>query len=221
MAREKVRHIFNKNHVEILKISNPEPVRFITSNPTYQNISTSSYRYSHTFYDYWDKKKEKSVKKVSPLGFYYTSIVSEPKKGEKFKGGSMRTIVTYPVPGEKDTYYQLKYITQYNENIIGGEDGLRPWDIYPGDKSFPDSMLDALLKEVNTFFSIAESGKIKEFKLGRYENSGVSSFNSVKCEVYSQLFGNKNGPRFQTDEEKILAHGFDPKYSFRKDKEKK
>ena len=38
--------------------------------------------------------------------------------------------------------------------------------------------------------------------------------------IYTDLFGDKNGIRFQTDSEKIMSHGFDLKYSFRKEKEK-
>jgi hypothetical protein len=43
----------------------------------------------------------------------------------------------------------------------------------------------------------------------------------IKNEVYEYLYGNKNGLRVMTDEQKILAHGFDLKTSFRKDKEDK
>ena len=51
-----------------------------------------------------------------------------------------------------------------------------------------------------------------------------TSFDTINMNfnrVFKELFGNVNGPRFQTNEEKILAHGFDLKTSFRKDKEKK
>lgn len=220
MAREKIRTLFSKNHIKITKIENPGKWLGVDDYPKIEYSSTASYGYSHSFYDAYEHEK-KTVKKVSPLGFYYMSEVNVPKKGSNFVGGSDKTIVTYPAPGEKDAYYRLEYVTRYGENKIGGEDGLRPWDIYPGDKNFPDSMLTALLKEVESFFAIAESMKITEFKTGIYRNSNSYNFNTIKNQVYTDLFGNKNGPRFQTDMEKILSHGFDPKYSFRKDKEKK
>lgn len=117
-------------------------------------------------------------------------------------------------------YYQLKYVTSCGENKIGGEDGLRPWDIYPGDKDFPDSMLNALLKEVELFFINAKEAKVKEFCYD-YASNIAMPIDSLKRSVYKDLFGNEKGPRFQTNEEKILAHGFDLKTSFRKSKEEK
>ena len=219
MARERIRTLFSKNHINITKIENPGKWLGVKPFPMIEYPSTASYGYPYNHYGGYTKEK-KTVKKVSPLGFYYMSDVYEEKKDSKFVGGSDKTVITYPIPGETNSYYRLEYVTRYGENKIGGEDGLRPWDIYPGDKNFPDSMLTALLKEVGTFFAIAESAKINEFKTTRYANGG-ENFNEVKNNTYYELFGNKNGPRFQTDMEKILSHGFDPKYSFRKDKENK
>ena len=39
---------------------------------------------------------------------------------------------------------------------------------------------------------------------------------SVKKEIFTDLFGYPDGPKYQTNEEKILAYGFDLKTSFRK-----
>ena len=36
-----------------------------------------------------------------------------------------------------------------------------------------------------------------------------------KREIFTDLFGYPEGPKYQTNEEKILSHGFDLKTSFR------
>ena len=230
MARERVRHLFNKNHIEILKIENPETYR-VWDEPTIQHVSKGNY-YHHSFRRSYYTTEYVTVKKQSPLGFYYTSREVKPYNHyQESNCGGSQVIVTYPIPDEKNSYYQLKYYTGYGDNNIGGEDGLRPWDVYPGDKNFPDHMLTALVKEVTSFFAIIEASKNNRFYdvesyTGYYntntkKTSSSNSASNVRKDVFRQLFGNENGPRFQTDEEKILAHGFDPKYSFRKDKEEK
>ena len=221
MSREVKKYKFNKNHIEIFTIENPEIP--IPKWAAFEEVSANSYSYSHNYG--WNQKEEyKTVKKESKLGFYYYSKVRVHQPGKTFSGAISRTVVTFPVPGEKNMYYQLKYVTQYDDNKIGGEDGLRPWDIYPGDKNFPDNMLEGLIKDVNDFFDMAEtcvSFFYKNHASPNYNTDKTISFKAVKNKVFTELFGNPNGPRFQTDMEKILAHGFDPKYSFRKDKEKK
>ena len=124
----------------------------------------------------------------------------------------------------------MKYVTRFDDNVISNtEDGMRPWDVYPGDGDFSDNMLDSLVKDITRFFQMMEEKGInKVFKVQTYwdhgeykRNDNSKELSVLKRETFSDLFGNPNGPRFQTDTEKILAHGFDLKYSFRKDKEKK
>lgn len=218
MAREKITHLFNKNHIEIIRIEHPELNSMIPKLPKDEHVSTKTYKYGLIFPWKLEKTKYKTVKKVSKLGFYYASQVQIKKKGETYNEGTSRRVITFPYGNE--VYYQLKYVTSCGENKIGGEDGLRPWDIYPGDKDFPDSMLNALLKEVELFFINAKEAKVKGFFNYDYSSSSATPIDSLKRSVFKDLFGNEKGPRFQTNEEKILAHGFDLKTSFRKDKEK-
>lgn len=218
MAREKITHLFNKNHIEIIRIEHPELNSMIPKLPKDEHVSNKTYKYGYIFPWKLEKTKYKTVKKLSKLGFYYASQVQIKKKGETYNEGTSRRVITFPYSNE--VYYQLKYVTSCGENKIGGEDGLRPWDIYPGDKDFPDSMLNALLKEVELFFINAKEAKVKGFFNYDYSSSSATPIDSLKRSVFKDLFGNEKGPRFQTNEEKILAHGFDLKTSFRKDKEK-
>ena len=226
MSREIKKYKFNKNHIEIFTIKDPEMPIFKI--PVFEQRSSSLYVHNRTYGLYENKPLIKEVKKKSPLGFYYMSkeIIRSGGNHEIKDGAVSRTIVTIPMPGEKNTYYQIKYVTQYDDNKIGGEDGLRPWDIYPGDKNFDDNMVESLVKDVTEFFDIAKNGGITSFSKNLYSPYSISTgspttinLNTVKNTVFTELFGNQNGPRFQSNLEKILAHGFDPKYSFRKDKE--
>ena len=215
MGREKVRYLFNKNHVVISKIENPQTPMWGV--PIIHYASDGSYGYRHTWDNY--EAKERIVKKKSPLGFYYKCKERVPRKGSLTKNcGSDKVIITFPAPGEKNTFYEMKYFKRCGENCIGGEDGLRPWDVYTGDSDFPDHMLEALVKEANNFFDVLEASKSDGFyeQVSWYSKSDKPrhSVKEAKRLIFKDLFGNEKGPRFQTNDEKILAHGFDLKTSF-------
>ena len=86
-------------------------------------------------------------------------------------------------------------------------------------------MLNSLVADLNKFFNNIETNKITTFYKSNGTYRDVSKVNitlyDLKTDVYEYIFGNKKGLRFQTDMEKLISHGFDAKYSFRKDKEEK
>lgn len=226
MNKEKITHIFNRNHIEILKIERPEGMY-----PSEGTGSVAKYKYDPGNNRKYTIKKE-TIKKESPLGFYYTQTKERKIYSNDENSNAIgRTIIQY----RKDNIiYQLKYVTQFNDNIsTDKEDGIRPWDVYPGDKDFPDHMITALVKDVENYFEEAANRKIDFYKYkynGFYWNSyydGSSAIDEkiiikeLRDNVFKDLFGNVKGPRFQSNKEKIIAHGFDLKTSFRKDKEKK
>lgn len=247
MARQKITHIFNKNHIEIIKVENPESrytypkSAYLTSvqsgSPSYYVNAKNVHEYKGKKIQYDKKERCKYIeeKKVSKLGFYYYSrtYINDSvlaHRTDETNNERSRTILNIPV-GD-NIVYQLKYVTQFGENKIGlTEEGQRPWDIYPGDGDFGDNFLNSLVKDVEMLFNLFEENKIDQVMIGtgyspRYyeiypDKTTYKNIYDVKCTIYKELFGNIKGPRFQTDLEKILAHGFDPKYSFRKDKEKK
>lgn len=226
MPKEKITHLFNKNHVEILKIENPQ--RPCGDTPIATGLYTEMRKYD--MLSNWKQKPSTTVvteeKKASPLGFYYTKkIYHQIDKHSNACG--QRSVFVLTFKGDEKTDYQLKFYTQYDDNMVkGAEDGPRPWDICKGDKDFSDNMLNSLLTECEHLFAIMEDNKVKNVKKPKFDYylSNTDSYvplNKFKRELYTTLFGNPKGPRFQTDMEKIIAHGFDPKYSFRKEKEKK
>ena len=85
-----------------------------------------------------------------------------------------------------------------------------------------DSFITALLEEVT---NIIECTKIKQEieleqpkrnrSLGSEEHHYAGNLGEVKRLIFTDLFGYPGGPKYQTDNEKILSHGFDLKTSFR------
>lgn len=222
MARQKITTIFNKNHITIEVIENPESnyIRDLTCE--YAEIST----YSPNKYIFGDEEEIKeTVKLKSRLGFYYTKEITYKKyKHDRNKGNERKwKIVTYRVG---NTIYKLKFLILWDKNAVRRtEDSLRPWEIAEGDKSFNDNMLNSLVSDLNKFFNNIETNKITTFykSNGTYRDATKVNITlyDLKTDVYEYIFGNKKGLRFQTDMEKLISHGFDAKYSFRKDKEEK
>lgn len=223
MAREVIHTKFNKNHITIQEIENPEICPYPQDVMVYETYTTSGPKY------YWDpcKKIETVVRKESPLGFYYNKIETQIiKQSDRNKNDVRQWIVLNYY--HNNILYRLKFLTKWDDISVGEtESSIRPWEVAPGDKSLNDNMISSLECDVKNFFANAESFKINTIYIrnggygSKMEKSRYSSLTTLKNEIYKYLFGNINGIRFQTDMEKLLAHGFDPKYSFRKDKEKK
>ena len=231
-SRVKIRHIFNKNHIEILRVEFPQNDKLYEF-PKYSFFKTSASSNvtvvdETKLYPRSQIKTNKSgckyivEQRKSPLGFYYNVqhiLNSNKKVDDTYR---VRKILNLYV--DEGVVYQLRYMIAYDQNRIGSmESDLRPWDIVPGDKSFSDNMLNALVEDVTNLFNLAEGRGIQKLYTGIWsyysKDKDFVSLHNVRCEVFKDLFGNVNGPRVQTNEEKILAHGFDLKYSFRKDKE--
>lgn len=222
MAREKIKRIFNKNHITIEQIEHPEYCPYPEDMVVYENQTVSGPKYI------WDYPKviERTIRKVSKLGFYYDQHIKEYERSKSDRNkNDVREwiIINYK---HEDTLYRLKFLIAWNENkVIKREDSLRPWEIAEGDHSLNDNMLKSLESDMNSFFERISFFKITS--IGKRDNNSYKMDNfrgnisELKYEIFEYMFGNKNGIRFQTDMEKLLSHGFDPVYSFRKDKEKK
>ena len=101
--------------------------------------------------------------------------------------------------------YTITYINSSNGVHIGVD--LRPWEIV--DKiGFEDHFINDLFEVVNRIFDDAIPYKIE-------------NLSERKAILLKDLYGNPKGPvMIQTNDQKIEAHGFDLKESFRKPKEK-
>lgn len=196
--------IFNKNGITLEKIltRNLKKSEHPSCSSEYISLSEPS--------DYWMGKKGISgytvIKCVSKLGFYYNkSVQAKTLLTQKQENLSkkLRKVVIIGLDG--DWVYHLTYLTSYHGTNIGHE--TRPWDLMGG--SFPDNYMWGLLDDINNLFDELESYKTVEC------GKNISSVRELRRSVITELFGNPDGPKFQTNDEKILAHGFDLKTSFR------
>jgi len=231
MNREVIKYKFNRNHIKIYTVHNPEKWTISQwGNPRY-DVNTS-YHKSNYVNDVWynttRKNKNNYIEErcISKLGFYYTKrTYIHNNRYFEIDESSYRTINTLSFRDRSGDIHIFSFYSRYGENSASRtEDGLRPWEICERDNNMPDHMLTALWKDANDFFTEMEAYDNKVyFTTGSIYGAAKKDHDlySVKKDVFEYLFGSIKGIRFQTDMEKIISHGFDPKYSFRKDKEKK
>ena len=192
--------IFNKNHVTVTSEQIPK-----------HSSSIGKYRVAWT--TEWEtiypkgmtittlKKRNEDVIKESPLGFYYDSV--EEVEYEEVTQMSSRIEYHKIFVYLYETCYTIKYPFSCNDVKIGFD--ARPWDICLGDMSMRDNFIKALKKTLDEIFGWA---------------TPIKGIARTKEKVYTEVFGNPNGPSTVANEIKILSHGFDPKESFRKMKRK-
>ena len=234
MAKEKVTSIFNKNHIVIMKYeytNNPIISRVHNSldiNVDSYVVKKKNYNnalgyVSRAIREKYSKTEKEEVRLKSPLGFYYTKVIwkeNQLKKSiDKIKTGDQITWLFI----KGTTKYELSYYSTFGSTSINHE--LRPWDIVQGDKSWEDHFTKDLLDEVDKIIEFASNKELSgiEFMIPKnswfeYKNDEIFAgrLKSVRSKIFTDLFGYPDGPKYQTNEEKILAAGFDLKTSFRK-----
>lgn len=147
-------------------------------------------------------RRGKKIKCKSPLGFYYFKNESDIRYNTTYDecGRRKKYIITFD--GGR---YEIKYLVSYNNTSICHE--TRPWDL--SGNGMPDHFIKDLEKVLNDIVDFMHGTKL-------YDKEKISEF---KNDVFTDLFGFPDGMKTQTNEGKILSHGFDLKMSFRKRKE--
>lgn len=164
------------------------------------------------------------VKKLeSPLGFYYykKETIYEEKEAEK----DPHVFLCEIIMETKRHLYKLSFPERQGNISISVD--TRPWNIVSGYKSLEDHFITDLFNDLESIFAELYNDKASVYTYSRadYQNLRIRLEKSTiglgeyRKNLYLKLFGNTKGPVFQTNAEKILAHGFDLKTSFRKDKE--
>ena len=208
--RNKTVKLFNKNHITLeMTILGGKP-----SNYYKVYVFSTSYKDRNYYKSRYVPQKTKIVEKESPLGFVYSYKETTGGYWEKEYYGENIDTTYYKCNiylGNK--IYSLTYPAKYNEQYVNAD--IRPWELLDGCMS--DHFVNDLLVELNKIIEDIKENGIKEVK---YESEYIKnkSISDWKCELYTSLFGHKDGPRYQTNDEKILSHGFDLVTSFRKQK---
>lgn len=119
----------------------------------------------------------------------------------------------------QDIRYILTYYTEYCGTNVNPE--IHPWNLIDK-KAMEDNFITALLEEVTNIIEITKTKQEIELEqpqpnryLGREEHHYTGNLGEVKRLIFTDLFGYPEGPKYQTNDEKILSHGFDLKTSFR------
>lgn len=220
--RQKVTNLFNKNHVSLTRADQlPEYESRLNLNG-YAYIDEKKFGYqSKTCYSLYSREKEKvEITCESPLGFYYKKKVDKlqaaANDGFDVRNQSIRVLEVYV----DDVKYTLSYTIRYNDIKLSKE--LRPWEIYPKEKAMPEHFVGDLLKEVDSLFDkmITKKMNIIEIEGKRLfadspDTGKCWDVHTIKRIIYEELFGWPDGPKFQTNDEKIESHGFDTVTSFR------
>ena len=233
MPKLKVTTLYNKNHIKIEKREydyNPGKRKSLDSDPIYnyitcRDIKNSSNYYQKNFYKNRtkynsDKEKTIIVRKKSPLGFYYDckktiypeNIVVEQSENNSYVIREYTFFIG-------STNYKLTYYISYNGQYANKE--MHPWEL-ADNNSMPDHYVTALINELNKLFEICVEYKCSLIKDGYKHYFGdiqseptIVSAAKVKKDIFTDLFSFPDGPKYQTDMDKLLAHGFDPKMGFR------
>lgn len=170
-----------------------------------------------------EKERRKKVKPItervkSPLGFYYTRTIHPQTLVHKHEetGSTIKHVWNFYNP---DGEYELTYYTEYNGTKANVE--IHPWNLIDK-KAMGDNFITALLEEITSIIECTKTKQEIELEqpqlnryLGREEHHYTGNLGEVKRLIFTDLFGYPEGPKYQTNDEKILAHGFDLKTSFR------
>ena len=202
MARKIKRTLFSKNHITVTKTKN---VNNLNQCVSYKTISNES------GYVPCGKNDTIDVIKESPLGFKYktTETVRLGNSVSYRKGNETKFIVSIFLRKEE---YEIVYPISYGDSRINVE--TRPWDIVEGDKSMSEHFIFDLKRVIDNLLEIIKENRLSIVNTYTVRRQSMS-YQELHDKLYVDLFGNKKGIRFQTDEEKLFAHGFD-KTSFKK-----
>lgn len=216
--------LFNKNNITIVKTNEynihcQEPYMYYTkvgADKGYSYIYNSNKAKNGLL-----KKHGKdivSVRLKSPLGFYYTKKIDNRInscssnniiKDEEDKSYSKNM---WYIRFDNATYIIIYYTSYHGTNI---SIDTRPWDLFHN--TFDDHYVTDLKSLLDSIFgNIKQYKKVNVYKLKDYKYTlSDNQVGELKSILYKDLFGNSEGPKFMTNNEKILAHGFDLKESFR------
>lgn len=193
----KVTTLFNKNHISIIKTDTKTNPHCYVGMKIVSRINKP------------EKPHHEIQKCVSPLGFYYIRDVYKRQHTSHITDLRVFEVIL------QRKIYTISYPLSENGNRINQD--FRPWEVCENDKSMQDHFIYDLKNVIDSILTIVDENKIPIYlSKSDIDNKNNMGIIFLKNFLYEELFGSAQGIRFQTDEEKILSHGFDLKTSFRK-----
>ncbi|WQJ53606.1 MAG: hypothetical protein [Wendovervirus sonii] len=146
----------------------------------------------------------------SPLGFYYATTECVSPKQEFNDNQYAHTKSIEYIIAVNETVYHISYFTRNGDTYICSE--TRPWQLF--DTGMEEHFIMDLFKvlsDIKTNIDAESKGNTIQ-----YIPDNDKDFHTSWRSLMTDLFGFPDGPKFQTNAEKIIAAGFDLKTSFRK-----
>ena len=234
--RTKKTTLFNKSHILLEKFElNPEDTFFLCGHRYISGdfiCSTETENDASCHRSSWNlhvkKKKNPELRftmEKSDHGFYYSVPIKEQVEAPKRVGYRKTQKWMFHING---VLYILTFLSAVDEVKVNNE--VRPWQLC--DKTMEDHFVTDLLTELDKITELSKEKKLRWFLLDDLQKNWefyltdindldkskvwfVKEASDAKRAIYEVLFGDPDGPKYQTNEEKILAHGFDLKTSFR------
>lgn len=210
--------LFNKNHINLTKTQLRDNVEVPYFKIEHVNNGTTYNMYKKR----WVPTQTFVEEKESPLGFVYTkkkTIKSHWEQENIQNENDLKRPQMFSFSIRVDNYlYNMTYPIRKNQSLSSERIGVdvRPWEII--DKEvMPEHFIDDLFNIVNNLVHIIREANICKScnSFNEFEDWDKEQFIQ---QLYIDLFGNIKGPVYQTNDEKILSHGFDLVTSFRKQK---
>lgn len=160
-------------------------------------------------------KVGKIAKLESRLGFYYYKKIKS--NIQRVYADDYRKAVIYRFVYPDHSYY-FSFLIQKCDTKADKE--IHPWELE--DPGMEDHFIFDLKDLIDTLFEEAKEFKLpgKSYKWFSGKNN-IPDWEKEKKKLFVNLYGYEKGPIFQTNEQKIISHGFDPLTSFRKEKKEK
>ena len=209
--------LFNKNHINLTKTQLRDNVEV----PYFKIESVTNGTTYNMYKRHWVPTQTFVEEKESPLGFVYTKKKTIKGHWEQENIGNeneLKRPQMFSFSIRVDKYlYNMAYPVSKNQSLSSERIGVdvRPWEIIDKE-AMPEHFIDDLFNIVNELVRIIKEANICK----RLDDISFEDWNSEQFiqQLYIDLFGNIKGPVYQTNDEKILSHGFDLVTSFRKQK---
>lgn len=210
--------LFNKNHINLTKTQLRDSVDI----PYFKVERITNGTVYNWYKKRWVPTQTFVEEKESPLGFVYTKkkIIKSHWEQENIQNeNDLKRPKMFSFSIRVGKYlYNMAYPVGKNQSLSSERISIdvRPWEIIDKE-AMPEHFIDDLFNIVNDLVHIIREANICKSRNNENEFKDWDKEQFIN-QLYIDLFGSVKGPVYQTNDEKILSHGFDLVTSFRKQK---